>query len=109
MKGTDGLFRSSKMFEKTFIKCFFGIRGKFWKNSESKKCFSPRPGVSGGSLLLKLVSAAVVCSLVILEWWWSFEAYRSLWLLGESVTLLPWVKFGVRTIMATNRDSPACY
>lgn len=39
----------------------------------------------------------------------SWEAYPPLWPLDDSVTFLPWLKFGVRTIMATSRDSPAGY
>lgn len=50
-----------------------------------------------------------LCAVVILKWLGSLEAYQPLWPLDESVTLLPWLKFGVKTIMATSRDSPAGY
>lgn len=39
----------------------------------------------------------------------SREAYQPLWSLDDSVTFLPWLKFGVRTIMATSGESPTGY
>lgn len=69
--------------------------------------------------------AAFVCSLLLEGAWqpgWaaimcscysevaeSREAYQPLCSLEDSVTFLPWLKFGVRTIMATSRASPAGY
>lgn len=46
-----------------------------------------------------------LCAVVILKWSGSLEAYPPLWPPDESVTLLPWFKFGVKTIMATSGDS----
>lgn len=58
--------------------------------------------VPGGRL------AAIMCSCYseVAESW---EAYQPLWWRDDSVTFLPWLKFGVRTIMATGRASPAGY
>lgn len=46
-----------------------------------------------------------LCAVVTVKCSGSLEAYPPLWPLDESVTLLPWFKFGVKTIMATSRDS----
>lgn len=77
----------------------------FEKIAKMKVLLLQRPRVFGGSWLLKLVTSQceqLLCAVVILKWLGSLEAYQPLWPLDESVTLLPWLKFGVTVCQDNN-------